>query len=202
MIASLRGNLMDKAADHVIIDVNGVGYEVMVSLTTLNELGELGSEVSLSIHTHVHEDAFQLIGFTGKEEKTLFLMLRGVSGIGTRTALNVLSGITPAEFVHSINQGDVTRLVAIPGIGKKTAERVIVDLRDKVKDWQLEAMADSQNSAQSSNTGILRDLRSALINMGYKASRVDRVVEQLREDAEAGADLGILLRQGLRELAG
>lgn len=201
MIASLRGQLLDKAADHVIVDVNGVGYEVMVSLTTLNELGAVGSETTLSIYTHVREDILQLIGFTSKDEKTLFLMLRGVSGIGTRTALNVLSGISPAEFVHTINQGTVSRLVAIPGIGKKTAERVIVDLRDKVKDWQFEALAESQ-SAQVSNNTLLRDLRSALINMGYKANRVDRVVEQLREDAEAGADLGVLLRQGLRELAG
>ena len=130
MIASLRGTLVSRGFNRVIVDVQGVGYDVSVSLPTLEMLTENG-EVFLHIHTSVRENALELYGFTDQQEKTLFEMLIGVSGIGPRSALTILSGISPERFQHAVIQGDVRRLTAIPGIGKKSAERMLLELKEK-----------------------------------------------------------------------
>src|SRR5574340_1278175 len=133
MIAQLAGSLAYKSPEQLIVDVQGVGYQVFVSLNSFYRLPEPGGRVELLIHTHVREDALQLYGFADRDEKDLFLLLLGISGIGPRLALNILSGTPAAELQAALEAGDLVRLVAIPGIGKKTAERLIVELRDKVK---------------------------------------------------------------------
>src|SRR5574337_1230710 len=133
MIAQLAGALAYKSPEHLVVDVHGVGYQVFVSLNSFYRLPEPGSRVSLLIHTHVREDSIQLFGFADPGEKELFLLLLGVSGIGPQLALNILSGTPSQELQAALEAEDLVRLVAIPGIGKKTAERLIVELRDKVK---------------------------------------------------------------------
>src|SRR5438445_8623619 len=133
MIAQLAGALAYKSPEHLVVDVQGVGYQVYVSLNAFYRLPEPGDPVCLLIHTHVRDDALQLYGFLEREEKDLFLLLTSVSGIGPRLALNILSGTPSHELEDALEAGDLVRLVAIPGVGKKTAERLVVELRDKIK---------------------------------------------------------------------
>jgi Holliday junction DNA helicase RuvA len=133
MIAQLAGALAHKSPEHIIVDVQGVGYQVFVSLNSFYRLPEPGNRVDLLIHTHVREDALQLYGFMDRQEKDLFQLLIGISGIGPRLGLNILSGMRADELQEALEAGDLARLVAIPGVGKKTAERLVLELRDKVK---------------------------------------------------------------------
>jgi len=199
MFAKLRGLVDEKKVDNVIIDVGGLGYEVQISLNTHNALPENGEEATLYIHTHVREDAFRLIGFSELDEKDLFLLLVQVSGIGPRMALAILSNITPPEFIDTIKRNNLARLVSIPGIGKRKAERLIVELRDKIIDMNL-GQDPQQAQLNDKISQILRDLHSALTNMGYKAAQVDKVVGLLKPEAEAGKNLGELVREGLKKL--
>lgn len=199
MFAKLRGLVDEKKVDNVIIDVGGLGYEVQISLNTHNALPENGEEATLYIHTHVREDAFRLIGFSELDEKELFLLLVQISGIGPRMALAILSNITPPEFVDTLKRNNLARLVSIPGIGKRKAERIIVELRDKIIDMNL-GQDPQQAQLNDKLNETLRDLHSALTNMGYKAAQVDKVVGLLKPEAEAGKNLGALVREGLKKL--
>jgi Holliday junction DNA helicase RuvA len=199
MIAHLQGRLLEKHPNRVIVDVGGVGYEVHVPLSTFYGLGEPGAGISLRIHTHVREDALALYGFATLLELQIFERLIATSGIGPKLALAVLSGIEPAELVAAVRHGDVARLTAIPGVGKKTAERIGLELKDRLPD--LLPPGDAAGSAASQAAGSLRgDLLSALVNLGYHRPLAERAVEAA---LRTGGDRSFeeTLKQALRELA-
>jgi len=200
MIAHLRGSLQWKSPRSLILDVNGVGYEVTVPLTTFYELPDLGSTVSFHIHTHVRENALQLYGFRTPQEKELFVRLMGVNGIGPRLAINILSGISAGELVTTVRQEDVARLTVIPGVGRKTAERIIVELRDKLAGLDISGESDLP-APQQTSTAILDDALSALLNLGYKRAVAQRAVEQACKLLQRHITLEGLLQECLRSLA-
>ena len=200
MIAHIQGDLNFKSPEYLIIDVDGIGYEVQVPLTTFYDLPDLGSTVSLHIHTHVREDALQLYGFKSRDEKQLFVRLMSVAGIGPRLAVNILSGITPVELAETLLQGDLARLISIPGVGRKTAERIMVELRDKVP-----SLVQSQDIAipakQTADEAMIEDALSALVNLGYKKGVAKRAIDEARQRLQEEATLEILLKESLRSLA-
>ena len=174
MIGLLRGRLLDKRPNQVILDVGGVGYLVAVPLSTFAALGELHAEVTLLIHTHVREDALALYGFLSAREKHLFELLLGASGVGPSLALKILSGMNVEELVPAIRTGDLARLTKIPGVGRKTAERMVVELKDK-----LEAVAaEAEKPTAASPAGVEADVRSALTNLGYDERTADAAVKE------------------------
>ena len=177
MIAHLRGRVLEKHPTRVIVETAGVGYELHVPLSSFSAIGEPGSEVALRVHTHVREDAIQLFGFATPLELSLFDRLVAVSGIGPRLALSLLSGIAPEELVQAVATSDVARLVSIPGIGKKTAERIVLELKDK-----LGGMTPSGASAAD---GTRADLVSALVNLGYHRPAAEKAVDQAMKTAPA-----------------
>ncbi|MCB9640293.1 MAG: Holliday junction branch migration protein RuvA [Myxococcales bacterium] len=199
MIGRLRGKVFQKRVDSVLVDVGGVGYDVQISLTTYNDLPEEGKEATLHIHSHIREDQFSLMGFSTTEEREIFRLLLLVSGIGPRMALNILSGIAPTELVDALKRGLHVRLTAIPGVGKKKAERMVVDLRDKVIDLDLGWSSAEANQADKIKE-ITEDLKSALLNMGYKAAQVEQISGLLRPEIEDGVSLGELVRVALQKL--
>ena len=200
MIAHIQGSLYFKSPEHLIIDVDGIGYQVHVPLTTFYELPDVGNTVALHIHTHVREDALQLYGFQAQEEKALFIRLMGVAGIGPRLAVNILSGISPAELAESLLQGDLARLISIPGVGRKTAERIMVEMRDK-----LPALAADRDIALSVKNAaaeaVIEDAISALINLGYKKGLAQRAIDQAQQRLQGEMNLERLLKESLRSRA-
>jgi Holliday junction DNA helicase RuvA len=201
MIALIRGTLSYKSIDHVIIDVGGVGYRLFIPLSTFYSLPENGV-VSLYTHTHVREDALLLYGFLSLEEKDLFVILIGISGIGPKLAVNILSHIPVAELKNAIATGDVKRLSGLPGIGKKTAERLVLELKDKIGSaFSTEAAkAGAPSPAGPSSGDLLNDVISALVNLGYKENQARKVLENMElapdismEEALKGA-LKVLVR--------
>ena len=200
MIAHIQGGLNFKSPEYLIIDVDGIGYEVQVPLTTFYDLPEVGSTVALHIHTHVREDALQLYGFRSREEKQLFVRLMSVAGIGPRLAVNILSGITPGELAKTIHQGDLARLVSIPGVGRKTAERMMIEMRDK-----LPAVALGQELAApirlAASDAIIEDALSALLNLGYKKGVAQQAIKQAQQHIQGEVSLENLLKEALRSLA-
>jgi Holliday junction DNA helicase RuvA len=196
VIAHLSGTLLEKHVQRIVVDVAGVGYDVAVPLSTFYTVGEPGARVALRIHTHVREDALQLFGFGTALELTLFERLISVSGIGPKVALSVLSGIEPDQLVRAIRSGDVARLVKIPGVGKKTAERLVVELRDR-----LPGVGAAEPEAPPDTGDELRtDLLSALANLGYQKAAVEKTVDKVLKQPEA-TGFEDALRQVLRELA-
>jgi len=194
MIARLTGVLEEKTPEQLLIDVHGVGYQVFVSLQTFYRLPTLHERVSLHIYTHLREDALQLFGFSEEKEKSSFLLLKGVSGIGPRLALNILSGIPVVELENALRASDVTRLVAIPGVGKKTAERLVIELREKVG-----SLEDGLPGVSGEQAAFLAEATSALVNLGYRRVEAERSVrEALRRGAASMADL---IRDALRSLS-
>ena len=195
MIGRLTGRLAAKAPDQVLLDVNGVGYAVAIPLSTFYELPEVESPASLWIHTHVREDALALYGFLTERERTLFLLLLSVAGIGPRVALTVLSGIPPGELIEALRKQDLRRLVAVPGVGKKTAERMTLELSEKVQKISGEPLP-TETTAVSSD-----DVVSALVNLGYRRSEAERAVDTV---ARLGvpADFGDYLKAALKRLTG
>lgn len=194
MIASLSGTLVRRTPEEVVVEVGGIGYQVFVSLQTYAALPPEGSPVRLLAYTHVRDDALQLFGFLDPAERSLFLLLKEVSGIGPRLALNVLSGLPARELRRALADGDLARLVAIPGVGKKTAERMIVELRDKVLRLGLE-----DESAPRDGRGQLRaDAISALVNLGYRRNEAERAVDEAF--AAGGATFEEIVREALRGL--
>lgn len=179
MIGLLRGRLLEKRPNQVILDVGGVGYLVAIPLSTFATLGELHAEVTLLIHTHVREDALALYGFLSAREKHLFELLLGASGVGPTLALKILSGMNVEELIPAIRTGDLARLTKIPGVGRKTAERMVVELRDK-----LEAVAvEAEKHAPASPAGVASDVKSALINLGYDERTAEVAVSEAKRQA-------------------
>ena len=202
MIAHLSGTLIQKQPNSVIIDVGGVGYELTVPLSTFYELPEAGNVVALRAYTYVREDALQLFGFKSEGEKRLFLLLTSVSGIGPRLAITLLSGLSAEDIVQSIRQNNLARLVSVPGVGKKTAERLVVELKDKVSSATVsEAVAASSNVSGNSEPSDLRDdVVSALVNLGYQRPHAERAVsDALKEDAASTFE--VALKRALRTLS-
>jgi Holliday junction DNA helicase RuvA len=196
MIAQLAGALAYKSPEHLVVDVQGVGYQVLVSLNSFYRLPEPGAAVRLLIHTHVREDALQLYGFIDREEKELFLLLTSVSGIGPRLALNILSGRPTPELLDALEAGDLVRLVAIPGVGKKTAERLVVELRDKIKLVKGARGADDGRRA----TGLEAEAVSALVNLGYRHNEAERAVKAAC--AAGASDIEAVIRTALKRVGG
>jgi Holliday junction DNA helicase RuvA len=197
MIASLRGTLVDKTPNRVIVDVAGVGYDVQVPLSTFYVLGESGSPVSLRIHTHVREDALALFGFASAIELDLFERLIAISGIGPKLALAVLSGIEPADLIKAIRLQDVARLTAIPGIGKKTAERIGLEMKDRLPAAVLPAGPAVAGAAPGEQ--LRDDLLSALVNLGYQRQAAEKAIAKAL-DAAPAAGFEDALKATLRHL--
>jgi Holliday junction DNA helicase RuvA len=201
MIALLRGRVLDKQPNRIILDVSGVGYDVQIPLSTFYEVGEEGTEVSLRIYTHVREDALQLYGFISDVERQVFERLIGISGIGPKLAIAVLSGMDSRELIVAVQRADVARLTGIPGIGKKTAERIVLELKDRLT--QLAAPAVVGPAAPSTGDRLRIDLLSALQNLGYHRQQVERVITSVTSAADASAaevTFEQALRNALREL--
>ena len=201
MISHLRGSILEKHPNRIVIDVNGVGYDVFVPLSTFYGLGEPGAAIALRIHTHVREDAFLLYGFATVLEQELFERLIGVSGIGAKVALAVLSGIEPEELIRAIERGDLARLTAIPGVGKKTSERIVLELKDRLPRAAVTVAADA--AAAPAAPALRDDVVSALVNLGYHRPLAEKAAEAAIKTIGSSADAGFerLLRQALREVA-
>jgi Holliday junction DNA helicase RuvA len=196
MIGQLRGRLAEKRPNQVLVDVGGVGYVVQVPLSTYAALGELHTEVILLIHIHVREDTLALYGFVSAREKRFFELLLSASGVGPALALKILSGMSVEELVPAIRGGDLGRLTRIPGVGRKTAERIVVELKDK-----LEAVAiESEKPAAASPAGIEADVVSALVNLGYDARTAEDAASEAKREAGA-SNFEKLLRGALHSLS-
>ncbi|HLZ50319.1 MAG TPA: Holliday junction branch migration protein RuvA [Candidatus Acidoferrum sp.] len=196
MIGQLRGRLAEKRPNQVLVDVGGVGYLVQVPLSSYAALGELHTEVTLLVHTHVREDALALYGFVSSREKHLFEMLLSASGVGPTLALKILSGMSVEELIPAIRHSDLARLTKIPGVGRKTAERMVVELKDKLEVVALEA----EKPTPASPAGIESDVISALVNLGYDARAAEAAVEESGHEAGA-SNFEKLLRAALQSLS-
>jgi holliday junction DNA helicase RuvA len=195
MIGSLRGKLIEKRPNQLLVDVAGVGYQVQIPLSTFASIGALHADATLLIHTHVREDQITLYGFVTAREKQCFELLISASGVGPSLALKILSGMSIDELVPAIRKGDLAQLVRIPGVGRKTAERMVVELRDKL------AVVDVAEAGKPSTRSQLEsDVASALVNLGYDVKSVERAIEKSR--ATSGADFENLLRSSLQILGG
>jgi Holliday junction DNA helicase RuvA len=186
VIAHISGTLAQKIPGEAVVDVGGVGYQIFIPLNVFYRLPEIGAAVRLQIYTHVREDALQLFGFQDHEEKQLFLLLIGVSGIGPKLAVNILSGIAAEDLARALKEADQARLVAIPGVGRKLAERMIVELKDKFTSL---APAGPESAKPEGGSQLLLDAVSALVNLGYKRPDAEKVVREV-------------LRRGERSLEG
>ncbi len=196
MIAQISGTLAQKIPGEVIVDVAGVGYQVLIPLSVFYQLPEIGAPLSLQIYTHVREDALQLFGFLDLAEMQMFVLLIGVSGIGPKLAINILSGITAAELKRALREGDQNRLVAIPGVGRKLAERLIVELKDRMATL---APVEAETGRADGASQLVLDAVSALVNLGYKKPDAEKLV---REVVKRGAEsLESVLKESLRHLS-
>lgn len=198
MIASLKGVVTEKLLTDAVIDVSGVGYRVYFSLLSLARLPELGAEAQVRIRTVVREDALDLYGFLSKPEEELFLLLTSVSHVGPKLALNVLSGLEVDELVAAIGKGDVVRLTKLHGVGKKTAERLVLELKDKVK--LLTGGASATAKSAKSGSPSKNDLISALVNLGYREPQAEQAAEVALTNVGAEAPFELLFRDALKSL--
>jgi Holliday junction DNA helicase RuvA len=205
MIAYLSGKLLEKQANTVIVDVGGIGYEVTIPLSTFYELGEIGSDVQLRIFTHVREDALQLFGFKTERERLLYLKLISVQGIGAKSGITMLSGMNADEIIVAIRTDNLARLTSIPGVGRKTAERLVIELRDKLNDLTSAASQQQLTSVSggvnvSSVDAVYDDALSALTNLGYQRNAAEKALKQAIQD---GTEMSVqkLLRKSLQFLA-
>ncbi len=195
MIARLQGRLAERGNDAVVVDVAGVGYLVSMSRNSLEGLGAEGSDVVLRIHTHVREDMIQLFGFLGDEEREVFESLIGLNGVGPKAAMGILSGIEPRELARAVCEEDLARLCLVPGIGKKKAERMVLELKEK-----LLGLARPSDSGGDDGGRVLKDLRSALSNLGFKTLEIERVVGGFKKKVVEGATLDELVPEALKLL--
>ena len=194
MIAHIRGQILSKSPNAVVVECNGVGYELAISVATFTELPAEGKECKLHVHTHVREDAFLLFGFAEQAEKRLFEKLLTISGIGPKLAITVLSGISSERLVGAIRSGDHATLTKIPGIGKKTAERVVLELKDKLDDM---IGFTPESDAPPTLGGIADDVLSALVNLGYARPIAQKAVETATKDAAVAGDFELLFRAAM-----
>jgi len=202
LIAQLSGKIIQKQPNIIIVDAGGVGYEVTIPLSTFYELGEVGDAVTLKIHMHVREDAMQLFGFWTGREKELFLRLTSVSGIGPKLAITMLSGMAASELSRAIRTNDLVRLTAIPGVGKKTAERVVVELRDKIAALSAEGEEEAAYPVAGGTAAddVREDTIAALMQLGYPKAVAERAVASaLKEDGEANIEA--VLKRSLKRLS-
>lgn len=199
MIAALRGTVAEKNLEDVVVDVGGVGYRVAFSTLTLGKLPPEGQPVHVRVRTVVREDAFELFGFLSRGEEEMFLLLTSVSHVGPRLALTVLSGMEVSELAVAIGKGEIARLTKIHGVGKKTAERLVLELKDKVKELHLEAVARGATSV-AVPAGPKADLVSALLNLGYKAPQAEKAAELAGERLGPEAAFQALFREALKSL--
>lgn len=197
MIAALTGRLKRKAIDYLIVDVAGVGYQVSVPLSTYSSLPDPGKEIELHVHTHLREDSLSLFGFSSEPEKELFLLLLSVSGIGPKLALAVLSTLSVQELAHAIQTSDDSKLCSISGIGKKTAARMVLELKDKIKNLALATYSPGQGTSFSAEG---EDALSALINLGYKKPQAEEALKKVQAD-QPDLQLGERIKQALGVLS-
>jgi Holliday junction DNA helicase RuvA len=201
MIARLSGTLIEKSITQCVIDVCGVGYRVVVPLTTFYELPEVGQPVVIHIHTHVREDAFNFYGFHSMEDRAVFQLMITVSGIGPKLAINILSGIAAGELIRAVTTHDLKRLTGIPGVGKKTAERMILEMKDKAAKFGAETVPVGMVALRTGDQ-VKDDTLSALVNLGYKGSVVKEVIDRIVRESKEIPSLDQLLKQALKTLAG
>lgn len=199
MIGYLSGQLLNKKPNLVLIDVRGVGYEVHIPLTSFYELPDEGKDVALKIHTHVREDALILYGFGSQREKDFFLKLITISGIGPKVAISILSGARVEELAQAIAKGDLLRLTAIPGVGRKTAERIILELKNQIAPFMLSEQAE--RSVEKAD-GLQDDILSALVNLGYPRAGAEKALSGVLSSGECERNFEKLLRHTLRRLSG
>ena len=193
MIGRISGSLAHKAPGEITVDVVGVGYQIFIPLSVFYRLPEVGEKVSLYIHTHLREDALQLFGFLEPEEKQVFLLLNSVAGIGPKLAVTVLSGIPADDLARALKAGDQARLISIPGVGKKLAERMIVELRDKV------LTLPAPEATLGDGSQLTRDAVSALVNLGYRRPEAENSVREIAK--KEGGTLADVLKEALRRLS-
>jgi holliday junction DNA helicase RuvA len=198
MIARISGLLIYKSINYLIVDIHGIGYRVFVPLTTFYELPDESQKVTLHIHTHVKDDSINLFGFYSNEEKAVFQLLIAISGIGPKLAINILSGISAEDLIRAISREDLGRLVRIPGVGKKLAERMILELRDKV--IKLDAPVDESISNVWADA-TKEDAFSALINLGYKSQAAKSALDKVINESSEPLNLQVLLKKALKHLA-
>jgi Holliday junction DNA helicase RuvA len=197
MIGHLRGTLIDKRPNQVLLDVAGVGYQVQIPLSTFYAIGELKDEVSLLVHTHVRDDALLLYGFLTAREKHFFELLISASGVGPSLALKILSGMSVDDLIPAIRAGDLPALTRIPGVGKKTAERIVVELRDKLAQMEAAVPAEEKPAARG---GLAADVVSALLNLGYDRRTAEKAAEEAQRNG-GGTSFEALLRASLQSLS-
>lgn len=196
MIAHISGTLAQKIPGEAVVDVGGVGYQIFIPLNVFYRLPEIGAAVNLQIHTHVREDALQLFGFQDHEEKQLFLLLINVSGIGPKLAVNILSGIAAEDLARALKEADQARLVAIPGVGRKLAERMIVELKDK---FATLAPAGQESAKGDGGSQLVLDAVSALVNLGYKRPEAEKLVREVLKKGERS--LENVIKETLRRMS-
>jgi holliday junction DNA helicase RuvA len=196
VIAQISGTLAQKIPGEIIIDVGGVGYQILIPLSVFYQLPDIGASVSMQIHTHVREDALQLFGFNDLAEKQVFLMLISVSGIGPKLAVNILSGIPAEELARALKEGDQVRLLAIPGVGRKLAERMIVELKDK---FAALSPAGVESAKPVIGSQVMQDAVSALVNLGYKRPEAEKMVREVLKSGDGS--LENVLKDTLRRLS-
>ncbi len=201
MIARISGTLVHKSPAYLIVDAHGVGYRIFIPLTTFYDIPDLGQPVTLNVHTQVKQDAINLFGFYTSEEREIFKLLLAVNGIGPKLALNVLSGIAAGELIKALSEGNLKRLVSIPGVGKKMAERIILELRDKaLKLWDQEVAPRVRTDLPEAD--LREDALSALINLGYKSPVASDALDNVVRQFPAGLTLDLLLKNALKVLSG
>ncbi|SEM57547.1 Holliday junction DNA helicase subunit RuvA [Syntrophus gentianae] len=203
MIAKIQGKLIYKAVSVVIIDNHGIGYEILIPLSTYYELPEVGADVGLLIYTCFRQDAIQLVGFYTEKEKHLFKLMISIAGIGPRLAVNVLSGINSDELINAIAKNDLKRLLKVPGLGKKMAERVIMELRDKISEGKPKGQeSDIEDRRELIDKGLIEeDAVSALINLGYKNQAAKDAIEKVMSEHRENKSLDVILKEALKRLA-
>jgi Holliday junction DNA helicase RuvA len=201
MIGYIKGLLLQKKPNVVLVDVHGVGYEVFIPLTSFYELPGEGSEVSLRIHTHVREDVLTLFGFHTQREKELFLKLISISGIGPKLAISILSGAQVEEIAQAIAEGNVARLTTIPGVGRKTAERLVLELKSQITPFLLPEQGEARRGA-AAPSALEEDVLSALVNLGYPRVSAEKALSVVLRSAECERTFEEVLRSTLRRLAG
>jgi holliday junction DNA helicase RuvA len=201
MIGQLHGQLLSKKPNVLLLDVQGVGYEVFIPLTSFYELPDEGGEVTLKIHTHVREDALILFGFRSQREKEFFLKLISISGIGPKLAIAILSGAQVEELAQALVEGNLGRLTAIPGVGRKTAERLVLELKNQMASFVLPEQVGSSQK-ESPNTMLEEDILSALTNLGYPRASAEKALSMVLRSADCERTFEEILRNTLRRLAG
>jgi holliday junction DNA helicase RuvA len=202
MIALICGKIAYKGISSIVVDVSGVGYRVFIPLSTFYELPEAGAQVALHIHTHVKEDAINLFGFYTVQERDFFQLLISVSGIGPKLGMGIISGIPVHDLLHAISRGDVAKLVSIPGVGRKMAERLILELKEKViKKMMIEQIPAAEDERKASEM-IKEDVLSALVNLGYKNNTAKDALDKVMQVSKEELTLDALLKKTLKILAG